>query len=153
MSYTETQHFRDSIIFKVTLAVLAILTLVVYFKIFNAENKLAGMIFLASICLVLGLLWFYSIETKIDKEGIHYRVAYIIDKTIPWNEIVGAKVIDYGFVGGYGIRVTTTYGTVYNVAGRHGLFLRLGNNKKMIIGTQQPEELEKFMKNHKPEYT
>ena len=53
------------------------------------------------------------------------------------------KVINYGFVGGYGIRLTMKYGTVYNVRGKEGLFVKLKNGKTFIVGTQKPKELEK----------
>lgn len=53
------------------------------------------------------------------------------------------KVINYGFVGGWGIRLWTKYGTVYNVSGNKGLFIKLKNGKTMVIGTQKSQELEK----------
>src|SRR5690554_7570605 len=51
-----------------------------------------------------------------------------------------------GFVGGWGIRFTMKYGTVYNIKGNKGLFVKLKNGKTFIVGTQKPEELEKDRK-------
>jgi hypothetical protein len=55
------------------------------------------------------------------------------------------QVIPYGFVGGWGMRLWTQYGTVYNVRGGKGLYVQLKNKKKFLVGTQQAEELERFI--------
>ena len=69
-----------------------------------------------------------------------------VSKCIPWTNIKHAEVINYGFVGGWGIRLGGTYGTVYNIKGRKGLSIELKDGHKFIIGTQKPEELRHFIK-------
>ena len=51
-------------------------------------------------------------------------------------------MINYGFVGGWGIRLFTDYGTVYNTRGNKGLALKLQNGKRLVIGTQREDELK-----------
>ena len=69
-----------------------------------------------------------------------------IKKHVDWNEVKSIKVIDYGFVGGWGIRLGTTFGTVYNIKGKMGLAIELINGKKFLIGTQKAEELQIILK-------
>tara|TARA_R110000868_G_scaffold356319_1_gene617853 strand:+ start:624 stop:761 length:138 start_codon:yes stop_codon:yes gene_type:complete len=38
------------------------------------------------------------------------------------------------------------HGMVYNVKGNKGLALHFTNGKKVVLGTQKPEELEKIIK-------
>ena len=62
-----------------------------------------------------------------------------------WGEVDHCQVIPYSFVGGWGVRLWTQYGTVYNVTSGKGLFVQLKNKEKFLVGTQQAEELEKFI--------
>ena len=68
-------------------------------------------------------------EIKVGLRPYHWR-------HIPRADIESAKIIDYGFIGGYGIRYTSTYGTVYNARGRTGVQLELVSGKRVVIGIQ-----------------
>ena len=68
-----------------------------------------------------------------------------VKKEFQWSEIQKSKVVNYGFVGGWGIRLFTKYGTVYNIRGNKGLAIELKNGKKYLIGTQKEEEMKKFI--------
>lgn len=94
---------------------------------------------------VLFLLLFYAVQlkTEITRETLSFRFVPFAKRTIPWKDMETFKVINYGFVGGYGIRLTMKYGTVYNIKGNKGLFVKLKNGKTFIVGTQKPEALEK----------
>ena len=59
---------------------------------------------------------------------------------LPW--------VHYGFVGGWGIRFFTAYGTVYNMRGTKGLAINLEKGKKFLIGTQKPDLLNQFIQTH-----
>ena len=72
-----------------------------------------------------------------------------IQKEVKWEDIKKAEVIDYGFVGGWGIRLWTKYGTVYNVKGSKGLFIQKNDNKQFLIGSQRFEDLENLIKARK----
>src|SRR5690554_6746134 len=86
-----------------------------------------------------------AVKTEINRETLSFRFVPFVKRTIPWKDIESYKVINYGFVGGYGIRLTMKYGTVYNIKGNKGLFVKLKNGKTFIVGTQKPEELEKVI--------
>ena len=73
-------------------------------------------------------------------------ISPFVKRNYSFNEIETYKVIDYGFVGGWGIRYTMKYGTVYNTKGTKGLFIKLKDGKTMVVGTQKPEELQRIIK-------
>ena len=49
-------------------------------------------------------------------------------------------------MGGWGIRLWTKYGTVFNIKGKKGLAIELYSGKKFLIGTQKEIELIEFVK-------
>ncbi len=94
--------------------------------------------------LMLGMLvffWFLQLETEIDAGGIRVSFFPFVKKQFRWAEVRSAEVVDYGFVGGWGIRLSARYGAVYNVKGRKGLAIKLINGRKYCIGTQKENEL------------
>ncbi|CAI8186636.1 MAG: Uncharacterised protein [SAR116 cluster bacterium] len=80
-----------------------------------------------------------------DKNGIQIHFFPFTKKRVEWNEIKHMKVLNYGFVGGWGVRLWTKYGTVYNVKGNIGLAIELKNGTKFLIGTQKEIELRSFL--------
>lgn len=96
----------------------------------------------ASIALFL----FMRLKTEIDQKEIRMQFVPFLKKRVSWEEIKSAKIVNYGFVGGWGIRLGTKYGTVYNTKGNKGLALELLNGKKFLIGTQKETELAKTIK-------
>ena len=87
-----------------------------------------------------------KLKTTIDSEKLSMKFYPFIQKEVKWEDIKKAEVIDYGFVGGWGIRLWTKYGTVYNVKGSKGLFIQTNDNKQFLIGSQRFEDLENLIK-------
>ncbi|WP_253187464.1 hypothetical protein [Mangrovimonas sp. DI 80] len=87
-----------------------------------------------------------KLTTRINKSGIEMSFFPFVKKTTKWSDIKTAQVINYGFVGGWGIRLWTKYGTVYNMKGNKGLAIELLNGKKFLIGTQKEAELTSLLK-------
>ncbi|MEM8999873.1 MAG: phosphoethanolamine transferase domain-containing protein [Bacteroidota bacterium] len=98
-----------------------------------------------AIFAVLGLFFTMKLKTAIDKNGIQMHFFPFIKKRVAWSDIKNVKVVNYGFVGGWGIRLWTTYGTVYNIKGNKGLAVELKNGKKFLIGTQKETELKEVV--------
>ncbi|MFK8105448.1 MAG: hypothetical protein AB8G15_23245 [Saprospiraceae bacterium] len=94
--------------------------------------------------LLLGLFYFMRLETKIDRQHIYFKFYPFLEKKIAWEEVKSAEMVDYGFVG-YGIRIGTKYGTVYNTKGSKGLAIRTRAGKKLCLGTQKTEVLAKWL--------
>ncbi len=101
-------------------------------------------IFVFGLITLFGLL---NLKTEIDQHEVRMHFFPFAKKKISWNDIKHAQVVDYGFVGGWGIRIGSKYGTIYNVSGSKGLAIELKDGKKFVIGTQREIELEKVINN------
>lgn len=101
-----------------------------------------------SLIVIFGILALFGmiyLKTEIDEEEIRMNFFPFVKKRVSWKEIKSAKVVNYGFVGGWGVRLWTIYGTVYNIKGNKGLAVELTNGKKFLIGTQKADELNKMV--------
>ncbi|WFO17555.1 hypothetical protein M601_007825 [Cellulophaga baltica 4] len=110
--------------------------------IFNTENLIP----LILVCLVILLFLILKLKTTLSQDYIQISFFPFFTKKWNWSEINTTEIVTYGFVG-YGIRLSLKYGTVYNIKGNHGLAIHLKNGKKLMVGTQKPEELANVIKN------
>lgn len=120
---------------------------------FSAANLQFMLPYLIIVGGFIGLFLIMRLKTEIDQEEIRMQLTPFIKKRIKWEDVRSAEVLNYGFVGGWGIRLWTSYGTVYNVKGNKGLALELSKGQKLLIGTQKERELKKVLTklNHSPE--
>lgn len=102
-------------------------------------------LFVAIIFALFALFVTMRLETTINHSGIYINFFPLISKHIKWEAIESAELVNYGFVGGWGIRLGTQYGTIYNVKGNLGLALKLKNGKKLCVGTQKAEEMKRLI--------
>lgn len=107
-----------------------------------------------AIVLVAALLFFTRMNTRIDVNGIRvmYKPFVWGEKQWTWGEVQKAYVRQYSPLweyGGWGVRYTINNGKAYNVRGDFGLQLELTNGKKILLGTQQPDELKRVLQNIK----
>lgn len=153
IGFAETQKFGKWIM--VLIIIISLLPLIGLIVQIGGEtdfgnnpmsNEGLGVILIVNM-LVLALFLTMKMETTIDQNHLNLIFFPFIKKSISWNEVKSAKVIDYGFVGGWGIRKGTKYGPVYNMKGSKGLAIELKNGKRFLIGTQQGEKLEEYIKN------
>ena len=107
----------------------------------NPMSTLGLVVFLLSVIAIMALFFSMTLRTTINEEGVRYSFSPFTSGEVNWDEIASAEVTNYGFVGGYGIRKSFTYGTVYNTSGKIGLALQLKSGKKLCIGTQKGDEL------------
>ena len=110
--------------------------------IFNTENLIP----LILVCLVILLFLILKLKTTLSQDYIQISFFPFFTKKWNWSEINTTDIVTYGFIG-YGIRLSLKYGTVYNIKGNHGLAIHLKNGKKLMVGTQKPEELANVIKN------
>ncbi len=92
-----------------------------------------------AILMVVTLLLFKIIylKTEITKHEITIHFSPFTKRKFAWSDIEKARVLNYGFIGGWGIRLWTKFGTAYNIKGSIGLAIELKNGKKYLIGTQK----------------
>lgn len=150
--FTESQRFTQwwvwlIVIFACGVPFIIFVQQIILGKTVGDNPMSDSAVILSLLIPVIFILLFYMMQLKtvITRETLSFRLVPFIKRTIPWKDIKSFKVINYGFVGGYGIRFTMKYGTVYNIKGNKGLFVKLKNGKTMVIGTQKPNELEKVI--------
>ena len=100
-----------------------------------------AVIFILGWCSFLYFFFGYlELRTEIDSRGIRVRLRGIMTERLAWSRIEKTELITYGFVG-YGMRLATRYGTVYNISGNQGLVIYLKDGSRFLVGTNQPEKL------------
>ncbi|MEM6771386.1 MAG: hypothetical protein AAF597_12460, partial [Bacteroidota bacterium] len=112
-----------------------------------SASLLVGPAVVAAVMIFIATL---ELRTTITQDGIEVKFWPIITKRIFRSEIEGAAVRKYsplGDYGGWGYRISLN-GTAINMQGNQGMLLALKDGQKLMIGTQQPEALAKFMKQY-----
>lgn len=153
IEFKEEQKFTQWWIWLLLILIGIIPVIAIYKQIIRKEtfgaqpiSDLGLIIFSILIFLLFGLFVLMKLKTKIDEKEIQMHYFPFVKKRSKWTEIKKAEVINYGFVGGWGIRLWTKFGTVYNVKGNEGLAIELRNGKKFLIGTQKENELKEIVK-------
>lgn len=118
----------------------------------NPASDLGLVVFLLIMLAILALFRIMFLRTRIDDEGIHMAFIPFMKKRVRWDQVEKLQVVNYGFVGGWGIRLGSHYGTTYNISGNIGLAIRLKNGKKFLIGTAQPEALKSYLTKYRSPY-
>jgi len=89
--------------------------------------------------------WFLRLITEVRDDGVHLHFFLLWKKrVILFHEIRSAQARTYRPLmeyGGWGIRWGLS-GQAYNVSGNQGVQLELAGGKRLLIGSQRPEELE-----------
>lgn len=111
----------------------------------NPMSDLGLIIFSIFIFGLITLFWFMRLKTIIDQNEIRMSFFPFVKKKVNWKDVKSAEVVNYGFLGGWGIRLGTKYGTVYNIKGNRGLAIELLNGKKFLTGTQKETELREIL--------
>ena len=90
------------------------------------------------------LLYVLKLSVSIDDRYLHVRYFPLLRRDIPLEDIVHFEVRTYRPIreyGGWGIRYSFGRGMAFNVSGNRGVQLELKNGKRVLIGSQRPEEL------------
>jgi hypothetical protein len=146
--YTETQRFDQLwvrvLMIGLILGLLASIINNLYFE--DLAAFLLHQILPLAVSIMVGFLVFKTkLITRIDKDGISVRLSpfHFSDKFFSWNDIEQAYVRQYKPIleyGGWGLRGLGS-NRAYNIKGNQGLQLVLRNGKRLLIGTQHPEQV------------
>lgn len=150
IEYKEKQKFTQWWIWLFLVGSTILLIFGIYKQIILGEeignNPMPDLGLILVSVLMIGLIaifWLMKLETEIDENEIRMNFPPFVKKRVSWKEIKKAEVVNYGFIGGWGIRLWTKYGNVYNTKGNKGLAIELLNGKQFLIGTQNESELKK----------
>lgn len=154
MTFTETQRFKQWWLWAILLSIAAVATLGIYRQVIMDEpfgdNPMSdtGLIVFAVLMYLLPILFlFVRLKSKIDKETIELQFVPFMKKSVNWTDIATAEVVDYGFLGGWGVYHSSEHGTVYATGGKHGLAIKTKKGQKFVIGTRKESEMKTFLEN------
>jgi hypothetical protein len=107
-----------------------------------------GLAVVGPLMILLGIglaLLFYKMRlvTEVRKDGVYVNFIPLSRQTVLFADIAGCEVRTYRPIrdyGGWGIRYGPA-GKAFNVSGNRGVQLKLTNGKRLLIGSQRPEEL------------
>ena len=152
IEFKEDQRFTQWWLWLILIAIGLIPIFGIYKQLILGEkfgDKPMSDLGLIIICVMIfgliALFWFMRLKTEIDNNEIRMHFFPFFKKQVHWKAIKTTEIVNYGFVGGWGIRLGTKYGTVYNIKGNKGLAIELTNGKKFLIGTQKESELIKIV--------
>jgi hypothetical protein len=151
--YRETQRFRQWWIWALVLGI-AVLSLygavqqLIWGKPFGNNPAPDGWMIVIAVIFGIGLpIFMYTINltTEIRNDGLYVRFFpfHLSFTRIATHEIKRFESRTYsplGEYGGWGIRFGKK-GKAYTVSGNRGVQLELTNGKRLLIGSQRPEEL------------
>ena len=144
LSFTETQRFSQR--WRWLLAALTLLALGSSgIAMLKAPSWPALLIMAVVLLPLLAGLWLMRLEVRVDAAGIHYRYLPLLWRWRywPWTDFQKVFPRTYsplGEYGGWGIKGLPGE-LVYNVWGPAGLQLVFQSGNRLLLGTQQPEQL------------
>lgn len=158
--FSESQKFRQWWMYLITLGLTAFTTYGVIRQVFfhdpfdnilmgnSISNSALWGSWITSVVITL-LVLNVRLQTQIKSEGIDVRFfpfqfGY---KHYGWDKMSECYVRKYsplGEFGGWGYRFSAN-GKAFNMSGNMGLQLVFTNNKRLLIGTQQPLEMDKIL--------
>ncbi|MCL2651067.1 MAG: hypothetical protein FWD60_08610 [Candidatus Azobacteroides sp.] len=99
--------------------------------------------------ITIASIFFIRLDTVINEEGVYERMFPLQLRFgfTPWDHVSNVAV-KKGLLGKFGGGLGIRYGfrkKAYTVSGNNALQLTLKNNKRIYIGTQQPEALIEFL--------
>ncbi len=89
-------------------------------------------------------LWNLKLVTEVRPGEVRIRFWPFARRRIPANEIVFYEARTYSPIreyGGWGVRYGFGRGMAYSMSGNRGVQLELTDGKRVLIGSQRPEEL------------
>jgi hypothetical protein len=152
--FTERQRFKQWWIWLILLGINGLFLFGVFRQVIGGQqfgdNPMSdtGLIVATGLTIVLTLLFVnFRLDTRINKDGIYVRFFpfHLKFKHYSWDSLTKSFVRQYSPIseyGGWGLRYGLFgKGKAYNVSGDKGLQLEFTDNKKLLIGTNKPEEL------------
>ena len=142
--FKEQQRFSSHIgMWLLVLIAPATIVIEGYFSNWNLSDYLPSVIITALIILFIVPI---KLETEIRQDGFYYRFPYFIwkQKKIDWNEAEKVYVRNYSPLmeyGGWGLRGVGK-NRAFNIWGKQGIQFELKDGRKILFGTQKPEEAQ-----------
>lgn len=152
--FSEKQKFKQCWLWLILLGINGLFLFGVFKQIIGGQQFgdkpmcNAGLLIVTGLTIALTILFInFRLDTTIKKDGIYVRFFpfHLKFKYYNWDSLTKSFVRQYSPLteyGGWGLRLGLFgKGTAFNVSGDKGLQLEFTNNKKLLIGTNKPDEL------------
>jgi hypothetical protein len=111
-----------------------------------ANDYWGQVLVIALLLLSMGLIYIFRLTTIVDDRGISYQFFPFHRnlKLKPWSTMDKCYTRKYNPLseyGGWGYKLGTN-GKAFNVKGNQGIQIKFKNGKKLLLGTQKPEEAQ-----------
>ena len=156
MYFSEKQRFTQWWLWLILIGTIAIpfyeaISRLIFGKAFGDKPASDAGILLLIVFTLLIIVFFRSISltTQISDEGIACKLFpfHLSFRVFKWSEISNCYVRNYKPImeyGGWGIKYGVG-GLAYNISGNMGIQLELKNGRRILIGTQQAEEVDRII--------
>lgn len=158
--FKEEQRFTQTWLM-LLLGISMITPIVLMAKEYSKENSTMSLneLLLTTFLMVLVIvpIFFFKLKTRIDEVGVHFQFFpfHFKPRTIAWSELAAAKTRKYDAIteyGGWGLKGGFLWrkskGVAYNVSGDKGIQLTYKTGKKILLGTQQFNDVNAVLKNY-----
>jgi len=152
--FNEKQHFRQWWLWLILLGVNGFFLFGIFKQVVGGQPfgdkpmSNTGLLISTALSILLTIMFIsFRLETNIRKDGIYVRFFpfQMKFKCYRWNTLTKSFVRQYSPIaeyGGWGLRFGLFgKGKAFNVSGNKGLQLEFTNHKKLLIGTNKPNEL------------
>lgn len=156
--FSESQKFKQWWLWIILLGINGLFLYGVYKQVALGQQFGDNPMSNTGLLITVGLTLFFTVvfatfrlDTIIKKDGVYVRFfpLHIAFKHYPWNTLAKLYVRQYAAIteyGGWGLRLGLFgKGTAYNVSGNKGLQLEFKDNKKLLIGTNKPDEITEIL--------
>lgn len=156
--FAERQRYKQWWLWLILLSINGLFLFAVFKQVVGGQQfgekpmSNTGLLISTGFTIFLSILFFnFQLETIIKRDGIYVRFFpyFTKFKHYPWDKLSKSFVRKYSPIreyGGWGLRIGSfEKGNAYNISGDKGLQLEFTNNKKLLIGTNKPLEIEKIL--------
>ncbi len=152
--FVERQRFRQWWVWLTLLGLNGFFLFAVFKQVVGGQQfgdkpmSNTGLLIAMGLMILLTLLFVnFCLDTKIKEDGVYVRFFpfHLKYKHYTWDTLAKCYVRTYspiGEYGGWGLRFGLSgKGKAYNVSGNKGLQLEFTNGKKLLIGTNKPDDV------------
>ena len=142
------------------LAAVALLTIVLPGALNGNGWSMEYLVSKLGVVAIMACLWWFALASRIklrlNAEGVSYQFWPLPKKEARWEELQGwylREVNSFGEFGGWGLRWGFNLGWGYVNTSDWGLQLVYRHNKRVVISTESPEALRRWLEQYAPANT
>ena len=142
-------HYHHRQFGTVIVAALAAAIIYLSLPLIRAQEFKAIQLQVVLVLLAIIVL-FYALTIEIKEDTLYIRMGIgLIRKKVPLADIAQASVVRIPLLAGWGIHGLPGVSWVWNVSGRDGVRLDFVKGGRLIVGSDEPEELLRAIENNK----